>query len=107
MKSPNAVALGKAGGTAGRGKAKARTSEQARAAAQARWAKQREVVCYTVQTRELYSRDKWTSMGSNWPTLKDAETQAHRLANEAMVEAQVCALVVVSDLPNVKVSRCP
>jgi hypothetical protein len=38
-KNKHAQALGKAGGKAGRGEAKARTSEQARAAAQARWAK--------------------------------------------------------------------
>ena len=38
-KNKHAVALGKTGGNAGRGAAKARTSEQARAAAQARWAK--------------------------------------------------------------------
>ena len=38
-KNPHAAALGKTGGKAGRGAAKARTSEQARAAAQARWAK--------------------------------------------------------------------
>ena len=34
-----AKTLGAKGGKSGRGKAKARTSEQARAAAQARWAK--------------------------------------------------------------------
>lgn len=38
-KNKHAAALGSKGGKAGRGKAKARTSEQARAAAQARWAK--------------------------------------------------------------------
>lgn len=38
-KNKHAVALGKKGGKAGRGAAKARTSEQARAAAQARWDK--------------------------------------------------------------------
>jgi len=41
MKNPAAVALGRLGGKAGRGRAKARTSEQARAAAQARWAKRK------------------------------------------------------------------
>jgi len=35
----HAQALGKMGGKAGRGKAKARTSEQARAAVMARWNK--------------------------------------------------------------------
>lgn len=40
-KNPHAVALGRAGGKAGRGKAKARTSEQAKRAIQARWAKTR------------------------------------------------------------------
>ena len=39
MKNPAAVALGKLGGQAGTGAAKARTSEQARAAVAARWAK--------------------------------------------------------------------
>jgi hypothetical protein len=39
MKDANAVALGRKGGKAGRGAAKARTSEQAQAAAFARWAK--------------------------------------------------------------------
>lgn len=39
MKNPAAVALGRLGGQAGTGKAKARTSEQARAAVAARWAK--------------------------------------------------------------------
>lgn len=39
MKNPAAVALGKLGGKAGTGAAKARTSEQARAAVAARWAK--------------------------------------------------------------------
>jgi hypothetical protein len=41
MKNPAAVALGKLGGMAGTGSAKARTSEQARAAVQARWKKHR------------------------------------------------------------------
>jgi len=36
-KNANAVALGRLGGKAGTGKSKARTSEQARAAALARW----------------------------------------------------------------------
>lgn len=36
-KNKAAVSLGRKGGKAGRGAAKARTSEQARAAAQARW----------------------------------------------------------------------
>lgn len=36
-KNPAAVALGRRGGKAGTGEAKARTSEQARAAALARW----------------------------------------------------------------------
>jgi hypothetical protein len=39
MKNPAAVALGKLGGVGGTGKAKARTSEQARAAVAVRWAK--------------------------------------------------------------------
>ena len=39
MNNPAAVALGKLGGKAGTGQAKARTSEQARAAVAARWAK--------------------------------------------------------------------
>ncbi len=39
IKNKHAVALGKLGGVAGRGAAKARTSEQARAAVMARWAK--------------------------------------------------------------------
>lgn len=39
MKDAHAVALGRKGGKAGRGAAKARTSEQAQAAALARWAK--------------------------------------------------------------------
>ena len=38
-KNPAAVTLGRLGGRAGTGKAKARTSEQARAAAMARWKK--------------------------------------------------------------------
>lgn len=37
--NPHAQALGRLGGKAGRGKSKARSSEQARRAAQARWAK--------------------------------------------------------------------
>lgn len=43
MKNPHAVALGRLGGKAGTGKAKARkvTSEQARKAVNARWAKQK------------------------------------------------------------------
>lgn len=41
MKNPAAVALGKLGGKAGTGQAKARTSEQARAAVNARWAKRK------------------------------------------------------------------
>ena len=41
-KNPHAVALGRKGGKAGTGKAKARTSEQARAAVMARWEKQRQ-----------------------------------------------------------------
>lgn len=39
MKNQHAVALGKRGGKAGTGPAKARTSEQARAAVMARWAR--------------------------------------------------------------------
>jgi len=39
MKNPAAVALGRLGGRAGKGKAKARTTEQARAAAMKRWEK--------------------------------------------------------------------
>jgi hypothetical protein len=39
MKNKHAVALGKRGGKAGKGKKKARTTEQARAAANARWRK--------------------------------------------------------------------
>jgi hypothetical protein len=39
VKDANAVALGRKGGKAGRGTAKARTSEQARAAVMVRWAK--------------------------------------------------------------------
>ena len=38
-KNPAAVTLGRLGGKAGTGKAKARTSEQARAAVAARWEK--------------------------------------------------------------------
>jgi len=38
-KNPHAVALGRLGGAAGTGKAKARTSEQARRAVLARWGK--------------------------------------------------------------------
>ena len=41
MKNKHAQALGRIGGKAGTGKAKARTSEQARAAVMARWAKYR------------------------------------------------------------------
>jgi hypothetical protein len=39
MKNPAAVKLGRLGGKAGTGKAKARSSEQARAAVMKRWAK--------------------------------------------------------------------
>ena len=39
MKNPHAVALGRKGGQKGTGKSKARTSEQARKAARARWDK--------------------------------------------------------------------
>lgn len=38
-KNPNAVALGRLGGKAGRGQSKARTTEQARAAVAVRWNK--------------------------------------------------------------------
>ena len=40
-KDPAAVSLGRRGGKAGKGAAKARTSEQATAAVNARWAKHR------------------------------------------------------------------
>ena len=40
-KNRHAAALGKKGGKAGTGKAKARSSEQARAAAKSRWEKER------------------------------------------------------------------
>jgi hypothetical protein len=40
-KNPHAVALGRRGGHAGHGPAKARSSEQARAAVLARWARAR------------------------------------------------------------------
>jgi len=39
MKNPAAVSLGRLGGMAGKGKAKARTTEQARKAVMTRWAK--------------------------------------------------------------------
>jgi hypothetical protein len=39
VKNKHAVALGRIGGKSGRGKAKARTSEQARAAVMVRWNK--------------------------------------------------------------------
>ena len=42
MKNKAAVELGRLGGKAGKGKAKARTSEQARRAALIRWQKARE-----------------------------------------------------------------
>jgi hypothetical protein len=38
-KNPHAIALGRLGGKAGTGKAKARTSEQARHAVMVRWGK--------------------------------------------------------------------
>lgn len=41
VKNLSAVTLGRLGGAAGRGKSKARTSEQARAAVNARWAKRK------------------------------------------------------------------
>lgn len=41
MKNPAAVALGKLGGKAGKGKAKARSSAQARTAVMIRWARAR------------------------------------------------------------------
>lgn len=41
MKNPAAVALGRLGGKAGTGPAKARTSAQARAAVRVRWAKRK------------------------------------------------------------------
>ena len=41
-KNPHAVALGRLGGAAGKGASKARTPEQCRKAAAARWAKHRE-----------------------------------------------------------------
>jgi rRNA maturation endonuclease Nob1 len=44
-KNKAAAALGKKGGKAGTGKAKARTTEQTRAAANKRWAKQKPT-CY-------------------------------------------------------------
>jgi len=43
-KNPAAVALGQLGGRAGKGKAKARTSEQARAAALTRWQKAKDAL---------------------------------------------------------------
>ena len=55
MKNPHAVALGKLGGLAGTGKAKARTSEQARAAVRVRWAKRkpkRDTIRLPASTRE-------------------------------------------------------
>jgi len=44
MKNPNAVALGRLGGSAGTGAAKARPAAVARAAALARWAKHKKRV---------------------------------------------------------------
>jgi hypothetical protein len=41
-KNPHAIALGRLGGAAGKGASKARTPEQCRKAAAARWAKYRE-----------------------------------------------------------------
>jgi hypothetical protein len=43
FKNPAAVALGRLGGKAGSGKAKARTREQARKAVNARWMKRKKV----------------------------------------------------------------
>jgi hypothetical protein len=40
MKNPHAVALGRKGGKTGKGKSKARTTEQARKAALVRWEKE-------------------------------------------------------------------
>jgi len=45
-KNPAAVSLGRLGGLAGTGKAKARTAGQARAAANARWEKARANTAY-------------------------------------------------------------
>lgn len=44
-KNPAAVALGRLGGLAGKGKVKARTTEQARKAARARWDKAQSQLC--------------------------------------------------------------
>lgn len=49
MKNRHAAALGKKGGKAGTGKVKARSSEQARAAANARWTRTYTLCRYPVQ----------------------------------------------------------
>jgi hypothetical protein len=56
MKNPHAVALGKSGGTAGRGKAKARTAEQASAAANKRWSRVRDLERDNAAMREAIAR---------------------------------------------------
>jgi hypothetical protein len=52
MKNPAAVALGALGGKAGTGQAKARPSEQARAAVAARWAKSKRKIMRPVSRRK-------------------------------------------------------
>ena len=63
MKNPAAVALGKLGGQAGTGAAKARTSEQARAAVAARWAKTKRK---PKRSRPAAQRGSQPSAGRRW-----------------------------------------
>lgn len=60
MKNKHAAALGKKGGMAGRGKAKARTSEQAKAAAKARWSRWQEMQDELETLRRNAARDAET-----------------------------------------------
>jgi hypothetical protein len=58
MKNPHAKALGKLGGKAGTGKAKARTTEQARKAVSQRWKQWRENGKLVGRPKKLKCRKK-------------------------------------------------
>ena len=83
-KNKPAAALGRKGGKAGTGKAKARTTEQARAAASARWDKRRAEIaaCFDSEAKELRERAK---------ALRDKGPHLEKVANECELQARTLA----------------
>ena len=89
------------GGKAGRGAAKARTSEQARAAAQAGWAKRRKEMF----GRDEINRDLATQNTEMKTTLERIAKLTLALHDSPLSLHEQMTAWARSSLPNVKVSR--